>query len=771
MQPGRVGARLSFAIIAAFVSWLGLLGGPAEAQAPTPPPDANFCQAAAPGGWEVFGAVSNKGPLNLLCNYKVTRKVRGRTYISGVAIAINYYCNATDGAQAFKSVSGKRDTETLRQASRLVTQEGPKAKNAKNVQKDGITSGLFPGMVFTLQEKEWVLYKPPQAMATIYVETNEKGAVAEPQRFGVADAELVAGDLAPANAPKGSPCTIKGLTLPPGGVKKKGGGGSKTIPALIGVAGLGGTLILVIGKKRYRPKFKKRGKTAKGPNVWDPTVDQQRKAWNEGQKIWDPETKSYRPWVPGDLEEIPEEEPALEGKLPRERVPEQCLTIYDELTKSEEELSWLESSIKESDAKVKQLQLQFDQNRARASIQISIEIGQGVAAITGGLVGAAKSALVTEGGSAAAAVRSGSTGETLEDLMRRRNALASMEGDTAVRNARQMYEYWSNKLASAEADLPKANLARTALDEAKTLEANRSAAISKMASFRDPIIRKINELEGQIEWLHGKAQSALAPLQEQIAEIDQQMKRLEPTIGGRGGLDPQKAARLEYLAERKAGLQTAMSEQFQEASNSSQIRSLQAQVMEERAKLAPTNDAWNDMSKAWEESRVDKGTAFGNLDQLENVTESDVSRLRILKSKAFDELSATTLAAKSNVAAELADIDAKISEIRSQLAKMAATQAQPALPVRVVQTVLGPLVMAWQKAFGAGDTPQEMIDILLKNKEAVLVEQANLIKITSTYQDVKNLVIPAQTTKLQTCLTTYTPTPLKVPNLSAPAAQ
>ncbi len=223
----------------------GLLGAASPAAARQDTAGDLTCDEGRPEGWEVIPGVNTDAGDTLICNYRVTRDLNGQTFVSGVAITIEYFCTAQEGHDAFDGKTGKRDTETERSTTKVVTEEGPQAANPDNPQPLPIDSMFFPDLSFGLQEKAWEALNS-QVIATLYVLTNERGVAGESQRFGVTAIEPFARTLADKNSPSSADCSI-----PP--VGNGGGAGGGRPPTVAIMLGLGGAVVIGTWVWRRRP--------------------------------------------------------------------------------------------------------------------------------------------------------------------------------------------------------------------------------------------------------------------------------------------------------------------------------------------------------------------------------------------------------------------------------------------------------------------------------------------------------------------------------------
>jgi hypothetical protein len=228
--------RLLFAtmVSAAFALANLAFAVPAGAQA------ALDCEAGTPEEWTVIlSASSETTGTQFVCNYTVRNPEggEGNPVIGGTAITIEYYCSASDAKERFDGVTQtKRPTKTQSIDGEMLTiEEGPKAANPDNPQKNGIFNTLLPG-TYNLMEKEWRLLSS-QVFATIVVNTN-RGIVEEKKRFGVTKVEPYARTLANQNS-SGAGCKIP----PVGGAATAGARRSRPPVVMASSSGAGAVAV------------------------------------------------------------------------------------------------------------------------------------------------------------------------------------------------------------------------------------------------------------------------------------------------------------------------------------------------------------------------------------------------------------------------------------------------------------------------------------------------------------------------------------------------
>ena len=461
------------------------------------------CKTDAPSGWEVITNASGGSFESFLCNYRVTRRVEGKDFLSGTAITIETYCTTAAGAEAYTGKTGNRGaTETKRvDGERLIIEEGKGARtrtgaaNPDNPHRNGVFSSFFPDVEFRLFEKEWLALND-QIVATIVVLTNERDAVKESDRFGVDDAELVAAALAERHAARRRDCTVLGtITAPIGppttaarpgggttggtststGIGKKGGSRTPAVVAVgAGVAALGGTAIAV--NKRRRPKFVPPKVLPDGrSNPWDPSIDEQRRKWDRDKLVWDPDTLSWRDPVDTDFVDLPEALTPVEKAIPEGEVPSQCLETYTTYVRQEGLARDLKRLRDDATTKLEAAGKLLKKNVVRANVQLGVDIGGAIGGMAGSALGAAEAAFrpAISGGVRTPIAEIGQEART-----RVGRRVAELENELSAAKSR---------LAQSQLEMETAGLNRTAVKNAVDLaDAEITALERRIAKLQDP---------------------------------------------------------------------------------------------------------------------------------------------------------------------------------------------------------------------------------------------------------------------------------------------
>jgi hypothetical protein len=512
-RPQRVSVRLFLLFLTCLIA-LGVTSEPAWAQAVD-------CVADGLRGWQVITNASGGTPEQALCNFKVTRTVEGKQFVSGTAITIETYCTPTEGAEAFEGKTGPRGaTETERvEGERLVIEEGQFAQDASgrpnpdNAHRDGVFSQFFPEINFRLFEKEW-LQLNPQIVATIVVLTSERGLVKEENRYGVDDAEPVAASMAKRVARVRSDCKIPGTIDVPVGAKspqaKGGGGGGGGVPLapVLVAAGAGGTLVTVARRRRRRKFTPPRTYPGGRSNPWDPDVDTQRRRWDKEKLVWDPNTLSWRDPVDSDFEDLPEVPTPIEGQIPEDKVPSACLDIYTKYIREQAAVRDIKITIDEAQRKLSISTTRYRKNSIRAKAQLGVDIGGAILQIGSSAFAAAKAAQAARG-----AVGTSNPALALGHEARTRAAkrLADLEGEAATVRSR---------LAKSQLELESSGLnpgrIKNALDDA----AGEISTLRKRLGQLDDGIETLKKQRGAIRNERQELGAKQTALDEEIAAME-----------------------------------------------------------------------------------------------------------------------------------------------------------------------------------------------------------------------------------------------------------
>ena len=309
---------------------------PAAPLAKTTPPPLR-CREGVPEAWSVLDNASGvnylpEGGGNVLCNYQVFTG----SGVAGVAVTIEYYCAATDAAEAFTGKTGERDTQTFRSDTKLVIAEGPAATvplDKIDPHREGVFSTFFPDTDFALFEKAWVRYND-QTVATLVVLTNDLTGLRID--FPVEDVgRIVAAAHVP--APTAS-CTIAPVGTPemlPGSPQEeaaatggKGGGGRGVMIAA------GGTAIAV-----------------------------------GGVVVWRRKPSSKRPRPPIDRRSTP-------------RMPPKCVGIEESYLRSRETLLTLQEAYPEMSEHLRVASRNQDLNIMRIKLLLGAHLGRTIGSVT-----------------------------------------------------------------------------------------------------------------------------------------------------------------------------------------------------------------------------------------------------------------------------------------------------------------------------------------------------------------------------------------------------
>lgn len=113
------------------------------------------------------------------------------------------------------------------------------------------------------------------------------------------------------------------------------------------------------------------------PNVWDPTVEEQQNRWIKEHLVWDPQTLSWRPPRPGEVPpppDAPEDPPPYQRQNPRDKVPVDCLDLYDAYVKQQARAIKLEEEIKFASEAQFDAQKRLNQLLAKFTLKFGYEI-------------------------------------------------------------------------------------------------------------------------------------------------------------------------------------------------------------------------------------------------------------------------------------------------------------------------------------------------------------------------------------------------------------
>ncbi|MGH8975496.1 MAG: hypothetical protein ACRD0C_20110, partial [Acidimicrobiia bacterium] len=147
--------------------------------------------------------------------------------------------------------------------------------------------------------------------------------------------------------------------------------------------------------------------------------------------------------------------------------------------------------------------------------------------------------------------------------------------------------------------------------------------------------------------------------------------------------------------------------------------------------------------------------------QLEDVTEVEVLQLRQLRDDAHYQLTVARVGARERLGRELRMIDEEIASLQKKLDRLDLPPPEPSAPVRLLEAVAGPLMVAVERLVGGGDSPEEVVRILLENKKAVLEELAALNRARSVHEEWTTRRVPATLARLQACMAASASSPAR----------
>ncbi len=422
-----------------------------------------------------------------------------------------------------------------------------------------------------------------------------------------------------------------------------------------------------------------------------------------------------------------------------------CRDIYDKYVFESEQAHWAEQAVKDSEERYKKLEKLFQQNKLRAAAQLGIEIVGATTAIAQSLVGAAGSSLLRAAKAPA---------NTLRDAIARRDAiLREVEQDIGVRNARQLSEHITNRLRTAETDLPKAVAARQRLAQLTALGDKQGQLVKASALRRQAYERRIFTLNAEIEHFEARLQTNVNRVQNELENVQAQIRRAEPTIkpgGGPGFVDPARAQKLDGLKWREMEIKERLAD-LAKGTEAQEIAKRQGELIATQAEL-DNQPGWNELLKDQATTRRQLEKTRIELLDLGDVSDADVVRLRDLAQRATNDLNVARLTARQRAQSELDALNAHIADLKSQLAALDANATAPSTPVVIVQTVMGPIAVKWAKWFGAGDSPEEMVRILVQNKSDALEELKQLTIARAALEEWTKMRMPETLSRLQACL-------------------
>ena len=569
---------------------------------------------------------------------------------------------------------------------------------------------------------------------------------------------------------------------------RDGDDGDGVLGPVLALAGVTvGTAVVVTwvnGRRvRRKPTFKPRRKTERGASVFDPTPDQQRRRWNEDQHVWDPETYTYRPARPDDL--VEEEPLAPPAGVRAEDVPPRCRPLYDLYTVQSDQEQWLLEVIKESEARHRNLEQLFVANKARALLQMSAPIVEAAVGMGTAGVSAARGSLLRAGSAAAGNAAKARTASRLDDAMARRARMwnSGIEADPAVARARALHTLYENKTRRAELNLPKAAAARARLEEMDAVAANLRrkqgpAYFGKRpAGFpgdpdvpalpnRAALEQQISRIKDQIESFERSVGDGIKRVEAELRDVQRRLRiNDEGTLGGRPaqtgkvGAQAYAAEAREQLVWRQNRLHGELAELRSKLSGD-QIRTLDDRLRAAEAELR-AHPGWDELVIDETRASQEANRALRTTWQLEDVTDAEVAQLRQLRDDADFQLTVARTAAKERFDRELRMVNHEIDALQKQLERLDVPPPQPSAPVRLVQTLMAPVGLLMDKLIGSGDSPEEIIRILLENKKAVLEEQAALNRARLIHEEWSTRRVPASLARLQACMEAGAPSPAR----------
>lgn len=329
-------------------------------------------------------------------------------------------------------------------------------------------------------------------------------------------------------------------------------------PASGTVAGTGTSIAIDRLRNRRRGRSTPKPPTDYGPgrtNVWDPPVDEQTRKWVDDGLVWDPQTLSWRPPKPGEIPpppDAPEKPPPYELQHPRDKVPPDCLELYDAYVKEQAKVIAMEDQIKFASEAQQDAQFKFNQLLAKFTLKLGWDVGDtvllavGVAHLTVALgqmmskylprtlaealessrsILTRASSKVSEIGSAIADAfrRMTSTSQIAQGL--REAAESLMSKASSLRKLLTSAEKQAEELASLES-----KAARTA-EEASAATGKLDAASKKVSELTE----KLSERAGaESAWNRLRAaHDAWQPLFEEQMRVADELSKAEQTLADR----------------------------------------------------------------------------------------------------------------------------------------------------------------------------------------------------------------------------------------------
>jgi hypothetical protein len=689
---------------------------------------------AAEPNWAVIVDSSNASAsaTGFLCNYRVDRTkatlTDGRVVNlgqSGVAITIEYYCSAAAGRDRYKSVSGARTTETFRDDTTglLITEEGPQAKNPDNPQPRGIFSGFFVDsngepIPFGLQEKEWRLLNP-QVFATIVVLTNERGKVEETERFGVEQAEIVARDLANRSR------SAAGCDIPEVGATTTSTNDGGGLPVTV-LGGAAGTALVVIG----------------GYTVW------KRRKGQVGRVA-------------------PKVAP---------NVPPQCqglATLYDDQVQSIATLGEAQADLQQQLDRAEKI---HRNNLIKARMVVNLEIISALGQSATDIALALRPAVLRRVGPGAigqmdtwkppgsmsakwadriraAEEAARNTWNRFHQLTEEASLLLSpieerIREMPAVKNAKQLWEFHMNRLGEMMADLPKANQLRSELTQLDHTVEVATAEVRAAQSIVTKAQAELSAAETALNMQRNELPPNFWSAQKGLQDAEEKMAKLVDA----GVEDTVRLGRAQESIDAARGRVSSVSREAGETIG--KISDLEKVVTDATAKVDSAKVPLDATSKALDKAVADRQTVNNKLlTQYNDLTAADINSQGKIAQQAQKEFDAAQAQARESLSKDLmkkreqvnaSQVDAaaaqgQLDDLRAQAEADTARSAMgtptdkggivsaigkaiwwATAPIRYPLTIAGELV------FGVGQSPQEIMEILLQGRTNIQLLRSHL---------------------------------------------
>lgn len=665
------------------------------------------CASGAPEGWDVIQEASGKSDRQVLCNYRIVRKLPteqgpSQEFVSGTAITVEYYCNPGEAQQAFAGKTGKRDTETFRDSTKVVIEEGPRAANPDNPQRDGIRSHFFPDIVFEFFEKEWWLASQNTVM-TLVVLTNEP---AGKDRLGVDDAETVARSVAFANSPDTPGCQITPPpTVAPGGGAggtKPGGSKTGTIIALVG----GATVIVVGGKTIW---------TKKGSN------------------------KPVRP--------------------ASEPVPEACKAHQEQYEDARNNVMTLREACQELSEELRHAETIHANNIIKANMLVGYEVGS----VVGGTVADTASSLRPKGGGGRSPVDtwqppSGLKGEMLNAIRKAREALDAakdrvkrlwgevdllrnnLDGfpltKAAVAQAKEAADILTKRLATMRERFAKATELRSKLDALEQTMDEHGKKVTDALRNKELLEEQLLDAQHALNNARSNLKLDMDPLQRRLKALKDDLTSLTPTVSSldpNKTLDPDVLDGIERLQRSIDGVEDQIGN-LSAGAQAQKIKDLETKITNLEGALPGARDHLRVMNEVQNRHMGDHQKALTEALKFEDATQAaldDVAKAQAAAKANYDTLhqqayqEGRRMLEQMRKKAEKAEVDAAIVEAYLEAmqtrADAAAAAAASASGGGGASTWLWmPVTVLKELVFGTQQSPEEIMTILRTGKENIM---------------------------------------------------